>query len=99
MSETARAFDLISTLRARPKYKKSYFSLVVEDYTQQNRDWAAVENLRIDTFEKPTMTTYKSKYKSNLFRPRVTQKYIHVKPLYWHFETSFKTTSLYVITA
>ena len=93
MSKTVRVFDLIPTLRARPKYQLSSGSLVVEDYTQQNQwdytqqncDWAALENPQIDTldphFEKTTMTTCKSKYISKLVRPRLTQKYIHVKPL------------------
>ena len=67
-------------------------SLVVEDYTQQNQwdytqqnhVWAALETPQIDTldenFEKTTMTTYKRKYISKLVRPRLTLKYIHVKP-------------------
>ena len=80
-----RAFDLIPPLRARPKYKLSFGSLVVKDYMQQNRDWAALENPQIDTldpnFENTTMTTYKSKYISKLVRPRLTLKYIHAKPL------------------
>ena len=43
------------------------------DYTQQNRDWAALENSQIDTlkpnFEMTTMNTYKSKYISKLVWP------------------------------
>ena len=85
--------DLFPTLRARPKYQLSSGSLALEDYmqqnlwdyTQQNSDWAALENPQIDTldpyFEKTTMTTNKSNYISKLVRPRLTQKYIHVKPL------------------
>ena len=84
-SEPVRAFYLIPTLRARAKYQLSCGSLVEEDYTQQNCDWAALENPRIDTldpnFEKTSMTTYKSKYISQLVRPRLTLKYIHVKLL------------------
>ena len=61
-------------LRARPQYQLSSDSLVVEDYTQhnrwdyaeKNRDWAAVENSKIDNldpnFEETTTTSYKSKY-------------------------------------
>ena len=53
-TKTVRAFDLIPTLRARPKYQLSSGSLVVEDYTQQNRwdytqqnrDWAALESFK-----------------------------------------------------
>ena len=60
------------------------------DYTQQNRDWTALEIPQIETlhpnFEKTTMSTFKSKYISKLVRPRVTQKYIHVNPLKWHFK-------------
>ena len=64
-SEPIRAVHLIPTLRTRPKYQLSSGSLVVEDYTQQNRwdytqqnrwdytqqnhDWAALENPQIDT--------------------------------------------------
>ena len=59
------------------------------DYSQQNRDWEALENPQIDSldthFEMTAMTTYKSKYISKLVRPRFTDKYIHVKPLQWHF--------------
>ena len=67
--KTVRAFDIIPTLRARPKYQLLSGGLVVEDYTQQNRwdytqqnrDWAAIENPQIDTldphFGKTTMTT------------------------------------------
>ena len=55
------------------------------DYAQQNRDWVALVNPQIDTldqhFEKTTMTTYKSKFIAKLVRPRLTLKYIHVKPL------------------
>ena len=91
--EPVRDFDLIPALRARPRYQLSSDSLVVEDYTQQNRgdytqqnhDWAVLENPKIDTldpnFEKTTMPTYKSKYISKLVRQRLTLKYIHVKPL------------------
>ena len=69
--ETVRAFGLNPTLRARLKYQLSSGILVVEDYTQQNwwdytqqnRDWAALENPQIDTldpnFEKNTMITIK----------------------------------------
>ena len=53
------------------------------DYAQQNADWAALENPKVDTFdlnfEKTTMTTYKRL--SKLVRQRSTLKYIHVKPL------------------
>ena len=89
-SEPVRAFALIPTLRARPMYYLSSGSIVVEDYTQQNqwdyarqnRDWAALEHPQIGpTFEKTTMTTYKSNYISKLVRPRLTLKYMHVKPL------------------
>ena len=55
------------------------------DYMQQNNDWAALENHQLNTlepnFEKTTMTIYKSNYISELVRPRMPQKYIHVKPL------------------
>ena len=55
--EIVRAFNLVLTLRARPKYQLSSSILVVEDYTQQNRwdytqqnrDWEALENPQIDT--------------------------------------------------
>ena len=92
-SKPVKAFELIPTLKARPKYHSSYVSLVVEDYTQQNRldyaqqnrDWATLEKPQIDTldthFEQTTMTTYKRKYISRLVRPRLTLKYVHVKPL------------------
>ena len=92
-SEPVKAFDLIPTMRAGPKYQLSSGSLVMEDYTQQNRwdytqqnrDCAALEKPQIDTldpnFEKTTKTTYKSKYISKLVRPRLTLKFIHVKPL------------------
>ena len=96
-TETVRAFDLVLTLRARPKYQLSSRSLVAEDYTPQNRwdytqqnyDWAVLGNPQIDTLEtnleKTKMTAYKSKYISKLVMPRLTQKYIHVKPLLLHF--------------
>ena len=34
--ETIIAFNIIPTLRSRPKYKVPYGSLVVEDFTQKN---------------------------------------------------------------
>ena len=40
--ETVRDFDLIQTLRTMPKYQLSSGSLVVEDYTQQNRNLATL---------------------------------------------------------
>ena len=54
IGETVRDFDLTPTLRARPKYQLSSGSLVVEDYTQQNRwdytqknhDCAALESFK-----------------------------------------------------
>ena len=53
-SKTDRAFDLIPTLRAGPKYQLSSGSLVMKDYTQQNRwdqtqqnhDWPALESFK-----------------------------------------------------
>ena len=48
-------------------------------YTQQNRDWTALEKPQIDTlasnFEKTTMTSYESKFISKLVSPRLTLKY------------------------
>ena len=54
ISKTVRDFDLIPTLRARPKYQLSSGSLSVEDYTQQNQwdytqqnhDWAALQSFK-----------------------------------------------------
>ena len=92
-SEPIIAFDLIPTLRAQPKHQLSSGSLVVEDYTQQNRwdyakqnrDWAVLESPQVDTldphFEKTTMTTYKSKYKSKLVREGFKKKRRNVGPL------------------
>ena len=53
-SKTVRAFDLTPMLRAGPRYQLSSGSLVVKDYTQQNRwdqtqqnrDWAALESFK-----------------------------------------------------
>ena len=88
----ARAFDLILTLRARPKYQLSSSIFVQDytqqnrwDYTQQNRDWEALENPQIKpfhpNFEKTTMFIYTNKYISKIVRPRSTKKYLHIKPL------------------
>ena len=42
-----RAFDLIPTLRAKPKYQLSSSILVVKDYMHQNHDWEALGNPKL----------------------------------------------------
>ena len=75
-SEPVPDFDLISTLKARPKYQLSSVSLVMENYTQKNQldctqkngDWASLGNPLIvildQHFKKTKMTTYFRKYTS-----------------------------------
>ena len=46
ISETVRDFDLIPPLGAGPQHQLSFGSLVEEDYTQQNGDWAALKSFK-----------------------------------------------------
>ena len=74
------------------------------DHTQQNRDWAALENPQIDTlnpnFEKTTLTTYKIKYISKLVRPRLNRfsgtlrvsYHDHYDPGSWIIEEDYTAT-------
>ena len=91
--ETVRAFDLILMLRNRPKYQLSSGSLVVEDYTQQNRwdyiqqnpDWAALEsfksNLWVLIVKKVVLSNKKKPGVSFVTGYQTIKKYQFTKPL------------------
>ena len=77
--KTVRAVELIPTLRARPQYQVSYGSLVVEDYTQQNRwdytqqncDWAAIESFKSNLWVLIVKKVVLSKQKTQVFHRSV----------------------------
>ena len=84
--EIVRAFDLIPTLRTRPKYQLSSGSLVVEDYTQQNqwdytqqnRDWAALESFKSNLWVLNVMKVALSHQKHRCFIGHWLQNYIKI---------------------
>ena len=82
ISKTVRDFDLIPTLRARPKYQLSSGSLFVEDYTQQNRwdytqqnhDWAALQSFKCNLWVLIVKKVVWSNQKTHVFHWSVTTK-------------------------
>ena len=81
-SETVRAFDLFPTLRAGPQYQLSSGSLVVEDYTQQNRwdytqqnrDWTALESFKCNLWVLIVKKVVLSNQKTQVFHRSVATK-------------------------
>ena len=88
ISKTVTDFDLIPTLRARPNYQLSSCSLVVEDYTQQNRwdytqltrDWAALESSKSNLWDLIVKKVVLSNQKTQvLCRSVATKLYKHAR--------------------